>query len=151
MNTHSFANEQKLKAFTQALEDDYAFAHINTRNSKLLKLPEQLLNQPSVTLKLSFFFHGAVSLERQGVVANLRFGEDYFECIIPWESVWGLTNTKGENLTWPDAIPQELLEPENNNTHEAKSKGKNLAKPSPAKKSSKAPATKKRPQLKRIK
>jgi hypothetical protein len=151
MNTNLFANEQKLKAFTHALEDDYAFAHINTRNSKALRLPEHLLSQPSVTLKLSLFFQGSVTLERQSIVANLRFGEDYFECVVPWESIWGLTNTKGENLTWPEAIPPELLEPENTNTEGAKSKRPKAAKSSPAKKPSKSEGNKKRPQLKRIK
>lgn len=134
---------EKKNALNKGLEHSYLLAHINTRSSSDLRLPAHLLSTPTVTLKLSFYFAGKLELLDHSIVTELRFGDEYFECHIPWSSIWGITTELGQNLAWPEDMPAELLAAQNINTTKEERNRPSLA-PISSKKS-KTTGSKKKP------
>ena len=41
---------------------------------------------------------------------SLLFGQDYFSCQIPWNSIWGASSIRGEEFIWAEAAPDEILD-----------------------------------------
>ncbi|MDR2337543.1 MAG: hypothetical protein LBE20_02710 [Deltaproteobacteria bacterium] len=107
--TIDFHIQQKMKALAEALKDDHVFVHFDSRRAGV-NLPAHLLGIPMVTLKLSLRFNGAINYDTEGIVASLKFGTEYYECIVPWVAVWGITLASGEKKLWREDIPQEILE-----------------------------------------
>jgi hypothetical protein len=68
-----------------------------------------LKNNPALTLKLSSLFQGHIEHNDERVLAQLKFNEEYFCCIVPWEAVWSITDSNGKNTMWPEDVPKELL------------------------------------------
>lgn len=99
---------QKKKCLDRFLEGDYLLAHLDARKTGV-DLPDHLKGNPSVTLKLSYWFKGPLKIEDDKVVTELLFGETYHNCNIPLSAIWGLTSEKGERLLFPSSIPDELL------------------------------------------
>jgi hypothetical protein len=91
------------------LGDEYALVHVNTGTGGL-DLPDHLLAQPSVTLRVSRLFRYPVELTDAEIIAELLFKGSYFTCKIPWDSVWGATSAAGEGQVWPETIPPKLMQ-----------------------------------------
>lgn len=96
---------EKLKTLNRYLLDEYVLVHINPKAPEVI-LPDNLLAQPTVTLKLSRLFRGNMQIKTDKVEAELLFGQNYFDCIIPFNAMWGLTTFKGENIIWGQSAPQ---------------------------------------------
>lgn len=90
------------------MASDHALVHLDSRRSGV-SLPAQLLNQHTVCLKLSYNFQGRTSYDDEGVTSFLRFDGNYFECIIPWTAVWGMSSADGKRYIWPTDLPAEIL------------------------------------------
>lgn len=87
----------------------FLMAHINTTAPNVV-LPQHLYQAPTVTLKLSREFKGSLELTSDTITAELLFGDDYFTCQIPFDSVWAIGTPDGEVQFWSDSSPTELLE-----------------------------------------
>ncbi len=109
MNDPTPTISEKHTTLTRFLEQEYVLLHVNPAIPGLV-LPEHLLRNPTVTLKLSHWFQGAMEIESEKVTANLLFNGTYFNCVIPYRCVWGMTSTSGESNMWPDALPSAALE-----------------------------------------
>ena len=107
MNAHAL-NKEKSDAVNRLLEGEYVLVHLKTSGQGVC-IPEYLRKDAVVTLKLSRWFRGAMAVEDDKIVAELLFNNRYVTCEIPFESVWGLTGDKGQNLIWPEAVPPEVL------------------------------------------
>jgi hypothetical protein len=99
--------KQKQDSLNRLLEGEYALIHINTA-AKGVEVPAHLMTTPTLTLKLSRWFRGALAVEEDKVVAELLFNSRYFTCTVPFDSIWGVTGDKGENLVWPSALPEDV-------------------------------------------
>ena len=108
MTSLELKKKQKIKFFEDGMRDDHVLLHMDSRRSGV-KVPDSLAGNYSLTLKLSYLFQGKTTHDANGIVSFLKFGSDYFECIIPWASIWGITDSSGKNQVWPDDLPQELL------------------------------------------
>jgi hypothetical protein len=108
MNHVDATNKEKYDALNRLLEDDYMLVHLNSAAAGVI-VPEHLRNRPSLTLRLSRFFRGFLRLERDKVIAQLLFGEEYLTCTIPMSAIWGATGMKGSRIFWPESAPQEAL------------------------------------------
>ena len=102
-------NMTKKEKIENFLNEEYVLLHINTK-SENLTIPLHLRQGNTVVLKISRFFRGEMELTDENVIANLLFSGSYFTCIIPYEAIWGITNSKGENIFWPESTPKEVLE-----------------------------------------
>ena len=97
----------KPKAINRYLIDEYLLVHVNPQAAGTT-LPAHLMSQITVTLKLSKLFRGGIAVEDDRIVTDLLFGEDYFTCIVPFTSIWGLTTMKGESMVWPESVPPHV-------------------------------------------
>lgn len=98
----------KEKKFSEWFKDDHILLHIDSRKAGVA-VPENLVNNPALTLKLSCNFQGATNFDASGITSYLRFAGNYFECILPWDAIWGMTSAKSEQQLWPEDIPPELV------------------------------------------
>ncbi len=100
--------KEKFEAVNKLLDNqEYVLVHINLK-AQGYELPEHLLGSPTVTLKLSRWFRGSLAVNEDKIVTDLLFNGSYFTCVIPYESIWGMTNPAGETMIWADAIPAEV-------------------------------------------
>jgi stringent starvation protein B len=105
----TFINKEKQKAITHGLEGQFVLVHFDP-HAKGVKVPEFLLDRPSVTLKLSYFFKKILHVTPEKVTAELLFGEVYHTCLIPYEAIWGVAR-EGEGLMmWPASVPPEVAQ-----------------------------------------
>jgi hypothetical protein len=72
-------------------------------------IPEYLLDNRTVTLRLSRYFKGRLSTNEHQITAELLFGPSYFVCSIPWGSIWGASSVRGEEFVWTEATPPDIL------------------------------------------
>lgn len=100
-------SEQKRRCFERWMKADHVLVHLNA-NSEGVSVPAHLSGNPSLTLKLSYYFQGETTNDEQGITSYLRFNGQYACCIIPWGSVWGMTSSSGENRIWPEDLPREV-------------------------------------------
>ncbi|MGA1192219.1 MAG: hypothetical protein ACO3XO_08065 [Bdellovibrionota bacterium] len=97
------------KALEKALEDQEVFIHVDG-GVEAVSLPEQLAGNPNVTLKISHYYRGPLTISENEVHADLLFPEGPHTCIVPIEHIWGITQMSGESRFWPEHAPREILE-----------------------------------------
>ena len=90
------------------MKGDHVLVHLDSRREGV-SVPTHLQNNPTLTLKLSYLFQSKTTVSDEGINSFLKFGGSYFECILPWTSVWGLTNDSSQNQVWPEDLPKEVL------------------------------------------
>jgi stringent starvation protein B len=151
-------SRQKRKVLEEYLREQYAFIHINTAIQDV-SLPDYLLEQENVTLKVSNFFRMPLAINEEGVAANLLFGDKYFKCSAPWQAIWAISNVSGKARTWQEELakteeeaakllnPDQLIQIKDNQIKDSESEESlDLQSSSKIKEKSKT-----RPNLKRIK
>ena len=106
--TNNKARIEKTKTLKRLLLGEYILVHVDPRASNLT-LPPHLLQNETVTLKLSRLFRGAMEVDNEKVTAELLFSGTYFTCVVPLDAIWGITSEKGENLIWVESAPKEVL------------------------------------------
>ncbi|MCC6932387.1 MAG: hypothetical protein IT292_03935 [Deltaproteobacteria bacterium] len=108
MASFELKNKQKIKFFEDGMRADNVLVHLDSRQPNV-KVPDNLMNNHSLTLKLSYLFQGKTTHNDDGISTYLKFGSDYFECTLPWASIWGMTKSSGSKQIWPEDLPHELL------------------------------------------
>src|SRR5207302_8653157 len=65
-------------------------------------------------LRLNLSYRYAIpdlEVDDQRIQATLSFGGQAFQCVLPWESVFGITsNASGDGQVWPEDLPVEVVE-----------------------------------------
>jgi stringent starvation protein B len=89
------------------LDDEQVLVHINTTVTGVV-VPSHLMQNKTVTLRLSRYFKGQLHTDTQKITAELLFGSVYHTCVIPWESIWGASAPHGEEFLWKEAAPDEI-------------------------------------------
>lgn len=127
------ANKEKRSAVVRLLEDEYMLVDLIPATAGVV-LPSHLSSAPSIRLKLSRLFRGALQVKDPGIEAELLFGDTYFSCVIPFEAIWRVESVKGAIFTWEITL-----------TNAAFSDTEQQAEVAPP------PPAPKRPQLRRVK
>lgn len=99
---------QKRRLVDQWLADDHILVHLDS-SKEAVRLPLSFKNNPGLTLKLSRLFNGAVELQEEGILTQLKFSGEYFDCFISWDALWGVTSEKGERKIWENSMPNVFL------------------------------------------
>ena len=132
MKDKDAVTKEKYETITRLLKDEFLVVHIDG-TLKGVALPSHLSQSHSVTLKLSRFFRGGIEVQSDKIVTNLLFDNEYFECSLPLEAIWGITTEKGNNIVWPESAPQEIVNKigsaptAESSTKSKQSKGKRLS------------------------
>ena len=108
MTTDTSTRTNQKATIEKLLDDEQVLVHLNP-SYEGVHLPEYLMDNRTVTLRLSRFFKGSLSTSAHGIEAELLFGPEYFPCLIPWESVWGASSVRGEEFVWAEAAQPEIL------------------------------------------
>ena len=90
------------------LGDEQVLVHINPLQAGVV-IPPYLMENTTVTLRLSRFFKGRLTTNDVEITAELLFGPTYFVCSIPWTSIWGASSVRGEEFVWTEVTPPEIL------------------------------------------
>jgi len=98
----------KRETFELWMDGNHVLVHLNATGENVI-VPSNLKTNPTLTLKLSHLFQGRTESNESGINTYLKFTGDYFECIIPWESIFALTNESGEQKVWIDPLQANLL------------------------------------------
>ncbi|MCI5065767.1 hypothetical protein MRY87_08590 [bacterium] len=109
MNEERDTTEEVRTVLEQALEGREVFVHLNGA-AEGVSLPEDLVGSPNVTLKLSYYYRGPLVVGEEQVEAELLFPEGAYTCKVPLREIWGVTQTSGESIFWPEHAPREVLE-----------------------------------------
>ena len=90
------------------MQDDHTLLHLDSRRAGV-ELPQNLLGQHSVTLKLSYRFQVETTHDDTGIMSYLRFSGQYVRCVMPWTAVWGMSASDNRRTIWPEDIPKEVI------------------------------------------
>ncbi len=101
-------NSEKMNLINKYLEDDYMLIHLDARKEGV-DIPDHLMGNPTITLKLSYGFKGGMQVTEERVWAALTFGGRFRDCFIPLAAIWGATTSSGANTIWPEDAPQEIV------------------------------------------
>jgi len=91
------------------LDDEQVLVHINP-SAPGVSIPTHLSENRTVTLRLSRFFKGDLTIDDHKVTAELLFCPEYFTCVLPWEAIWGASSIRGQEFIWAEAAPDEILQ-----------------------------------------
>ena len=108
MKTHGSTQQDQKTTIERLLADEQVLVHINPSQPGVV-IPEYLMANRTVTLRLSRFFRGQLTTNDEQIKAELLFGPNYFECCIPWNSIWGATSVREEEFVWTEVTPPEIL------------------------------------------
>ncbi len=108
ITTEGRATANQATTISRLLNDEQVLVHINP-NFPGVTIPEYLMDNRSVTLRLSRYFRGRLSTNENQITAELLFGPNYFVCEIPWGSIWGASSVRGEEFVWSEATPPDIL------------------------------------------
>ena len=98
---------EKRDRFEQWMKGDHVLIHIDARKEEV-EVPLQHQGDPSLTLKVSYYFQGETTHDELGIVSYLKFDGHYIKCALPWTGVWGMTSSDGETHVWPEDVPREV-------------------------------------------
>ena len=101
-------NIEKKKTFDEWMKDDHVLIQLDARQESVA-VPENLKADAALTLKLSYLFQGRTLVDEKKITSYLLFGDQYFECIVPWTSIWGIRSCSGEQKVWSEEIPKEII------------------------------------------
>lgn len=108
MTTDREAMTDQKTTIEKLLNDEQVLVHLNPQHAGVV-IPAHLMDNRTVTLRLSRFFKGRMSTSSDQITAELLFGTEYFICSIPWTSIWGASSVRGEEFVWTEAAPAEIL------------------------------------------
>lgn len=100
--------ESKQAVIERLLNFEYILAFINSSVEGVV-LPDHITNEPTLTLKLSYHFEGKMEVHPDRIDAVLRFKGQYFSCVLPMNSIWGVSTPKGSNYLWMECAPESVL------------------------------------------
>ena len=96
--------ETKRQAFERLMQGEHVLVHLDSSQEGVV-VPPHLKGNLGLTLKFSSFFQGAIALDDHEIKANLVFSGNYFECIVPWDAIWGMTSENRECFLWAEGFP----------------------------------------------
>ena len=108
MTTNGRPHTDQKTTIERLLNDEQVLVHINPAYPGVA-IPPYLMDNRTVTLRLSRFFKGRLSTDESAISAELLFGPEYFVCAIPWLSIWGASSIRGEEFVWAESTPPEIL------------------------------------------
>lgn len=100
--------EKKRETFEEWMKQDHVLVHVDA-TKPTVEVPSHVKTDEKLTLKVSYLFQGETVHDEVMISAYLKFGQEYYHCVLPWDAIWGFTSAKGENIVWPEELPKDLL------------------------------------------
>ena len=107
MNGRSPSKRQTL---LQYLQRGVAMVHLDARRPGVV-VPRQHADDAHLRLNLSFRYSiPDFEIDDRRIQATLSFAGAPFQCILPWESIFGITSHAGDGQVWPEDLPTEVMQ-----------------------------------------
>jgi|GEM_PF-3522255 len=103
-----FKRKRKLREFEKMIDDEYVMVNLDARAEGVI-VPEGLKENAALALKLSRLFQGKMTSDDFGINVYLRFSGEYFQCVLPWDSIWSIHGSSGQNVIWNEDVPSEIM------------------------------------------
>lgn len=100
--------KEKRRTFEEWMAGDHVLVHLDSSREDVV-VPSHLADNPALSLKLSYFFQGALDHDEQKISAELRFHGAYHSCVVPWSAIWGITSSDGHQKIWPEDLPWQAF------------------------------------------
>jgi stringent starvation protein B len=88
-----------------------AMVHLDARRGGVVVPPQYAQD---AHLRLNFSYRYAIAdldISDEHVQATLSFGGRPFQCVLPWDSIFGITcQASGDGQVWPEDLPSEVKE-----------------------------------------
>ena len=97
-----------------------AMIHLDARRAGVI-VPPQYAEDAHLRLNLSYRYAiPDLDVSEERVQATLSFGGRPFQCILPWDSIFGITcQASGDGQVWPEDLPSEVKESADRRRREA--------------------------------
>jgi len=100
----------KRQTLLHFLERGVTMVHLDARKPGVV-VPSQYAQEPHLRLNLSYRYNiPDLEMGERRVQATLSFSGRPFRCLLPWESIFGITSHAGEGQVWPEDLPGEVME-----------------------------------------
>lgn len=101
----------KKQTLLQFLARGVAMVHLDARRPGVV-VPTQFEGEAHLRLNLSYRYSiPDLVVDERRVQATLSFGGRPFQCLMPWESVFGITSSaSGDGQVWPEDLPTEVMQ-----------------------------------------
>jgi len=100
----------KKQTLLQYLQRGVAMVHLDARRPGVI-VPPQYADDAHLRLNLSYRYSiPDLEIDERRVQATLSFSGTPFQCILPWESIFGITSHGGDGQVWPEDLPTEVMQ-----------------------------------------
>ena len=100
------SKKQTLLAY---LQRGVAMVHLDARRPGVT-VPPQYAQEAHLRLNLSYRYSiPDFDISEQRVQATLSFGGRPFQCLLPWDAIFGITSHAGDGQVWPEDLPVEVM------------------------------------------
>jgi stringent starvation protein B len=100
----------KKQTLLQYLQRGVTMVHLDARRPGVL-VPSQYANDAHLRLNLSYRYHiPDLEIDERRIQATLSFSGAPFQCVLPWESIFGITSHAGDGQVWPEDLPTEVMQ-----------------------------------------
>ena len=84
--------------------------HLDARRPGVI-VPPQYSHDAHLRLNLSYRYAiPDFQIDERRIQATLSFSGAPFQCILPWESIFGITSHAGDGQVWPEDLPTEVMQ-----------------------------------------
>ena len=100
----------KKQTLLQFLQRGVAMVHLDARRPGVLVPPQHTGDAP---LRLNLSYRYSIpdfEIDERRIQATLSFAGSPFQCILPWESIFGITSHGGDGQVWPEDLPTEVMQ-----------------------------------------
>jgi stringent starvation protein B len=100
----------KKHTLLQYLQRGVTMVHLDARRPGVV-VPPQYAGDAHLRLNLSYRYSiPDFEIDERRIQATLSFSGAPFQCILPWESVFGITSHAGDGQVWPEDLPTEVMQ-----------------------------------------
>jgi stringent starvation protein B len=100
----------KRQTLLQYLQRGVAMVHLDARRPGVV-VPPQHADDAHLRLNLSYRYSiRDFEIDDRRIQATLSFAGAPFQCILPWESIFGITSHAGDGQVWPEDLPTEVMQ-----------------------------------------
>ncbi len=96
-------DKDKFQLFQEWIELGEVFIQLDTRRDGVA-VPEHCEGQHALTLRMSMAFNYVPYATEEKISCTLKFGQNYFDCEIPWPAIWAMSVDTGN----PNSAKQQL-------------------------------------------